>query len=68
MTTATQIRGIKHRIKGRDHIVRSLRSLQIRVHRFGVGRASTARDRQWAAWMLSELQRLVDTSTQERVL
>lgn len=44
-----------HRVKGRPALVRSLRSLLLRVHRFGRARATTADDRVWTARVLDQL-------------
>jgi hypothetical protein len=48
-------RPIASRIRGRDSIIRSLRLLLIRVHRFGNRRARLAEDLAWAARMIDAL-------------
>jgi hypothetical protein len=47
------------RVRSRGAIVRSLRALTIRVHRFGVHRAGTAEERAWAGRLLEQLRDLV---------
>ncbi len=47
---------VHHRVKGPAAIVRSLRGLHLRVHRFGRCRARTPDDRRWAALLLDQLQ------------
>jgi hypothetical protein len=49
------------RIRGRDSIVRSLRLLLIRVHRFGNRRARGAEDVAWAARMIDALTGALET-------
>ncbi len=48
-------RATASRIKGRQALVRSLRGLLIRVHRFGRGRARSPEDVRWAARTIDAL-------------
>jgi hypothetical protein len=43
------------RVKGRPALVRSLRGLLIRVHRYGRCRAATSADQAWAAAVIDAL-------------
>ncbi|MCC7034017.1 MAG: hypothetical protein IT179_14435 [Acidobacteria bacterium] len=51
-----------HRIKGRPALVRRLRGLLLAVHRYGRHRASTDRDRQWAAHLIDHLTATLATA------
>ena len=51
-----------HRVKGRPALVRSLRSLLIRVHRFGKGRARTHEDVLWTARTVDVLSAALDVA------
>ena len=53
---------VQHRIKGRPALVRSLRSLLIRVHRFGKGRARTHEDVLWTARTVDVLSAALRTA------
>lgn len=47
------------RIKGRPALIRSIRSLLVRVARFGRGRAQTRADQLWAARVIDGLTALL---------
>jgi hypothetical protein len=51
-----------HRVKGRPALVRSLRALLLRVHRYGRHRARTADERRWAAVVLDHLTTTVQVA------
>jgi hypothetical protein len=55
------MRGVRvevlHRIKGKSTLIRSVRGLLLRVHRYGRGRARTPGDVRWAARALDALDR-----------
>jgi hypothetical protein len=57
------MRGVRvevlHRVKGRPVLVRSARSLQIRVLRFGRARARTPAEIRWTARVLDALDLVV---------
>jgi hypothetical protein len=55
LTAAERPRSTASRIRGKGAIVRSLRGLLLRVHRFRRGRARTESDIRWAAAMLDGL-------------
>jgi hypothetical protein len=55
LTGAEKPRATASRIKGKPAIVRSLRGLLLRVHRYGRGRARTPQDVTWAAHTLDAL-------------
>lgn len=46
---------ILHRVKGRPVLIRSARSLVLRVHRYGLARARTPADIRWTARTLDAL-------------
>ena len=62
LTAAERPRCTASRIKGRPALVRSLRGLLLRVHRFGRGRARTPQDMQWAARVLDSLYAALATA------
>lgn len=53
---------IKHRIKGRPALVRSLLGLLVRCHRFGAHRAITDADIRWCAAVLDALTAAADVA------
>ena len=55
LTASERPRGVASRIKGRPALVRSLRGLLLRVHRFGRHRARSRQDMQWAAVRIDAL-------------
>ena len=55
LTTAEKGTPIASRVKGKPALVKSLRSLLIRVHRYGRCRARRAEDLQWTAELLDAL-------------
>lgn len=57
------------RVKGKPALVRSLRGLLIRVHRFGRARATSDADRFWTARLIDALEaalEVADPSGHER--
>jgi hypothetical protein len=55
-------RGVASRIRGRGALLRSLRGLVIRAHRYGVYRAATADERGWAARLCDDLTGALQTA------
>jgi hypothetical protein len=53
------------RVKGRPALIRSLRALLIRVHRFGRARAVSQPDRRWAAALIDALTAAVAEAERE---
>jgi hypothetical protein len=56
LTTSERPRATASRIKGKPAMVRSLRGLLLRVHRYGRGRARTPADITWTARVLDALR------------
>jgi hypothetical protein len=53
-------RDVRHRVKGRPALERSLRRLLIRVERFGRHRARTPEDMRWCARTIDALSSLLE--------
>jgi hypothetical protein len=67
MLTGSERRpGVASRVKGRPAILKSLRLLLIRVHRFGTLRARSEQDKAWAARTLDALEGTLKVATTER--
>lgn len=58
-------RRLHSRVTGRAALVRSLRGLLIRGHRFGESRARTRDDLRWAARLVDGLTATLDTVTRD---
>lgn len=58
---------IHHRIKGPAALLRSARSLQLRLHRFGLGRARTPGEIRWTAKALDAIDLVVKVMEQPAV-
>lgn len=63
LTSTERPRGTASRIKGRPAIVRSLRGLLIRTHRFGHCRARSREDVLWAARTIDVLMLALRVAT-----
>jgi hypothetical protein len=61
LTTAEKGIATASRIRGKDGIVKSLRRLLIRAHRYGTRRARTASDVMWSAKMIDSLTSALET-------